>query len=217
MFFLIMLNCVAMAYEYPAMNQNDLDGQILFWRCAHHCCLPGRGGGHSKQPRLGQNCVNSQRPGRDAPIHGRYALHVRTHSPPRGSWHQRQAVNSWSSVWLNTPSMQTLMLLLHSVLACSDLVFTIAFTIEAVLKIVAFGFRPYMSYFQNIIDILIVVSSLVMLVLDTVADLSVVQVSNATGSRDVDKGRGRGGGPSTSWLWAAMMFALMFAGVHCGC
>jgi hypothetical protein len=55
-------------------------------------------------------------------------------------------------------------------------VFTIAFTIEAILKIVAFGFKPYMSFFQNIIDILIVVSSLVMLVLDNVADLSIVKV-----------------------------------------
>jgi hypothetical protein len=34
MFFLILLNCVAMAYEYPTMNKDDLDGQILFWRCA---------------------------------------------------------------------------------------------------------------------------------------------------------------------------------------
>lgn len=59
---------------------------------------------------------------------------------------------------------------------CSDLVFTIAFTIEAALKILAFGFKPYMSYFQNVIDILIVVSSLVMVVLDTMADLSVVKV-----------------------------------------
>lgn len=32
MFFLIMLNCIAMAYEYPAMSKDDLDGQILFWR-----------------------------------------------------------------------------------------------------------------------------------------------------------------------------------------
>lgn len=70
---------------------------------------------------------------------------------------------------------------------CSDLVFTIAFTIEAILKNVAFGFKPYMSFFQNIIDILIVVSSLVMLVLDTMADLSVVKV------RFVCRGGGRGG------------------------
>jgi hypothetical protein len=32
MFFLIMLNCIAMAYEYPTMSRDDLDGQILFWR-----------------------------------------------------------------------------------------------------------------------------------------------------------------------------------------
>lgn len=32
MFFLIMLNCVAMAYEYPSMDKEALDGQILFWR-----------------------------------------------------------------------------------------------------------------------------------------------------------------------------------------
>lgn len=33
MFVLIILNCVAMAYEYPAMSKDNLDGQILFWRC----------------------------------------------------------------------------------------------------------------------------------------------------------------------------------------
>lgn len=60
---------------------------------------------------------------------------------------------------------------------CSDLVFTVAFTIEAILKIVAFGFKPYMSYFQNIIDILIVVSSLIMLFLESVlAEISVIKV-----------------------------------------
>lgn len=32
MFFLIMLNCVAMAYEYPDMSRGDLDGEILFYR-----------------------------------------------------------------------------------------------------------------------------------------------------------------------------------------
>jgi hypothetical protein len=55
-------------------------------------------------------------------------------------------------------------------------VFTAAFTIEAVLKIIAFGFKPYMSFFQNIIDILIVISSLVMLFLDTMAEISVIKV-----------------------------------------
>lgn len=60
--------------------------------------------------------------------------------------------------------------------------FTIAFTIEAALKILAFGFKPYISYFQNVIDILIVVSSLVMLVLDTMADLSVVKVGGWVGA-----------------------------------
>jgi len=32
MFLLIMLNCVAMAYEYPAISKENLDGAILFWR-----------------------------------------------------------------------------------------------------------------------------------------------------------------------------------------
>lgn len=59
----------------------------------------------------------------------------------------------------------------------SDLVFTIAFTIEAVLKVVAFGFKPYMSFFHNQVDILIVVSSLVMLFLDSLTDLHVIKVS----------------------------------------
>lgn len=60
---------------------------------------------------------------------------------------------------------------------CSDLVFTVAFTVEAILKIVAFGFKPYMSYFQNIIDILIVVSSLIMLLLESVlAEISIIKV-----------------------------------------
>jgi hypothetical protein len=60
---------------------------------------------------------------------------------------------------------------------CSDLVFTVAFTIEAILKIVAFGFKPYMSYFQNIIDFLIVASSLIMLFLESVlAEISVIKV-----------------------------------------
>lgn len=61
-------------------------------------------------------------------------------------------------------------------MSCSDVVFTAAFTIEAVLKIVAFGFKPYLSFFQNIIDILIVISSLVMLFLDTMAEISVIKV-----------------------------------------
>jgi hypothetical protein len=32
MFALIILNCVAMAYEYPDMSRGDLDGQVLFYR-----------------------------------------------------------------------------------------------------------------------------------------------------------------------------------------
>lgn len=32
MFVLIILNCVAMAYEYPTMSKEELDGKILFWR-----------------------------------------------------------------------------------------------------------------------------------------------------------------------------------------
>jgi hypothetical protein len=35
MFFFIVLNCVAMAYEYPHMSRDNLDGAILFWRWAH--------------------------------------------------------------------------------------------------------------------------------------------------------------------------------------
>jgi hypothetical protein len=34
MFSFIVLNCVAMAYEYPHMSRENLDGAILFWRCA---------------------------------------------------------------------------------------------------------------------------------------------------------------------------------------
>jgi hypothetical protein len=34
MFLFIVLNCVAMAYEYPHMSRENLDGAILFWRCA---------------------------------------------------------------------------------------------------------------------------------------------------------------------------------------
>lgn len=63
--------------------------------------------------------------------------------------------------------------------SCSDVVFTAAFTIEAALKIIAFGFKPYLSFFQNIIDILIVISSLVMLFLDTMAEISVIKVRAA--------------------------------------
>jgi hypothetical protein len=58
----------------------------------------------------------------------------------------------------------------------SDVVFTGAFTLEAALKVAAFGFRPYVGFFQNQVDLLIVVSSLVMLVLDTISSLSVVKV-----------------------------------------
>ncbi|WIA28050.1 hypothetical protein OEZ86_010635 [Tetradesmus obliquus] len=80
MFFFIVLNCVAMAYEYPHMSRDNLDGAILFW---------------------------------------------------------------------------------------SDMVFTICFAIEALMKVVAFGFKPYISFFQNQVDFTIVVTSLVMLALDT--------------------------------------------------
>ncbi|WIA07983.1 hypothetical protein OEZ85_007455 [Tetradesmus obliquus] len=80
MFFFIVLNCVAMAYEYPHMSRDNLDGAILFW---------------------------------------------------------------------------------------SDMVFTICFSIEALMKVVAFGFKPYISFFQNQVDFTIVVTSLVMLALDT--------------------------------------------------
>lgn len=59
---------------------------------------------------------------------------------------------------------------------CSDVVFTVAFTIESILKVIAFGFRPYISFFQNKVDILIVVSSLVMLFLDSLTDLQIIKV-----------------------------------------
>jgi hypothetical protein len=34
MFTLILLNCVAMAYEYPHMKPGALDTQIIYWRWA---------------------------------------------------------------------------------------------------------------------------------------------------------------------------------------
>eukprot|EP00775_Hariotina_reticulata_P006841 gene6841-7059_t len=87
MFFFILLNCVEMAYEYPDMSREDLDGKIMYW---------------------------------------------------------------------------------------SDMVFTIFFSLEALFKVLAFGFRPYMSFFQNQVDFLIMVSSLAMLFLDTL-DLAVIK------------------------------------------
>lgn len=65
--------------------------------------------------------------------------------------------------------------------ACSDMVFTVFFTIEAVLKIIAFGFKPYMSFFQNQVDIAIVVSSLVMLFLESLGSLHVIKVCQEQG------------------------------------
>lgn len=57
----------------------------------------------------------------------------------------------------------------------SDVVFTAAFTLESIMKVVAFGFKPYMSFFQNQVDIAIVVSSLVMIFLESLADLDIVK------------------------------------------
>jgi len=65
--------------------------------------------------------------------------------------------------------------------ACSDMVFTVFFTIEAVLKIIAFGFKPYISFFQNQVDIAIVVSSLVMLFLESLGSLHVIKVCHEQG------------------------------------
>ena len=44
MFGLIILNCVAMAYEYPDMSRGSLDGDILFWRCVRGCGCMGHCG-----------------------------------------------------------------------------------------------------------------------------------------------------------------------------
>ncbi len=33
MFFIIVLNCVTMAYEHPHLDPKALDGQLLYWRC----------------------------------------------------------------------------------------------------------------------------------------------------------------------------------------
>lgn len=71
-------------------------------------------------------------------------------------------------------------------LDASDVVFTAAFTLEALLKVLAFGFRPYVSFFQNQVDLLIVVSSIIMLVLDTVSGLSIVKVGHGA---DWDQGQ----------------------------
>lgn len=43
------------------------------------------------------------------------------------------------------------------------------------MKIIAFGFKPYMSFFQNQVDLLIVVTSLIMAFLDSM-DLEIVKV-----------------------------------------
>jgi hypothetical protein len=66
-----------------------------------------------------------------------------------------------------------------SIAAGSDMVFTICFSLEAVFKVLAFGFRPYLSFFQNQVDFVIVVSSLAMLFLDTL-DLEVIKVTVVT-------------------------------------
>jgi hypothetical protein len=58
------------------------------------------------------------------------------------------------------------------------MVFTICFAIEALMKVVAFGFRPYISFFQNQVEFTIVLTSLVMLMLDTM-DLEIIKVGPA--------------------------------------
>lgn len=47
---------------------------------------------------------------------------------------------------------------------------------ESLMKIVAFGFKPYMSFFQNQVDFIIVVTSLIMAFLDSM-DLEIVKAS----------------------------------------
>jgi Ion transport protein len=54
-------------------------------------------------------------------------------------------------------------------------VFTVIFTAEALAKIVAFGLKPYLSYFQNCVDGVIVIISLMFIFLESL-DLEVVKV-----------------------------------------
>ncbi len=44
MFGLILLNCVAMAYEYPRMDPDAIDTQVLYWRWAAGGWGAGGGG-----------------------------------------------------------------------------------------------------------------------------------------------------------------------------
>jgi len=57
----------------------------------------------------------------------------------------------------------------------SDVGFTIIFGIEAVLKILAFNFRVYISTATNKVDLLIVITSALLLALDS-AQLEAVKV-----------------------------------------
>lgn len=50
------------------------------------------------------------------------------------------------------------------------------FSLESLFKIIAFGFKPYCSFFQNQVDLTIVVTSLIMTFLDTL-DLQIVKAS----------------------------------------
>lgn len=57
----------------------------------------------------------------------------------------------------------------YYVLMYSDLVFTILFSIEAALKIFAFGFTPYIKRASNAVDFMIVVISILLQVLSSQA------------------------------------------------
>jgi hypothetical protein len=82
------------------------------------------------------------------------------------------------------------------------MVFTLCFAIEALMKVIAFGFKPYMAFFQNQVDFTIVVSSLVMLMLDTM-DLEIIKVG------DVCNALGRGDRAATLSVCDACMIMHM--------
>lgn len=56
---------------------------------------------------------------------------------------------------------------LYAVLNISDIVFTIIFGVEALIKIVAFGFKPYIRRWNNQLDLFIVFISALLIGLDT--------------------------------------------------
>lgn len=155
MFSLILLNCAAMAYEYPALDARNLDGQILFWRCARSVVAARR--------RRVRACTDDKACKQGLCKHTRLPTAVILTSC---------CCCGCGCGFFFTPC------------ACSDVVFTVAFTVEALLKVVAFGLRPYLGFFQNQVDGLIVVSSLVMLALDSL-DLHIVKVCTRRGCAGV--------------------------------